>query len=142
MGSEERIQMMVVQWFRTQYRDAFLTISPNVKVSIGVAMKLKRMGYLAGTPDLLILHPVGDFCGCLIELKTDEGKPSSKQMAILSHLRDVGYFSAVCYGFDDAVETITTYMENKYEFIDESKKRKERLNDNTSESLLVAQQAE
>lgn len=138
MGNEYHIQVAVVQWFRVQFPDAFLTISPSgMKLSIGVATKLKRMGYLAGTPDLLILHPVGDFCGCFIELKTEEGKPSAQQMAVLTRLRDAGYYTAVCYGFDDAVKTITAYMENKYEFTDEAKKRSARVIGSAEKPLLV-----
>jgi len=109
--NEYNIQVAIVNWIHAQYPGILMTISPSgMKLPIGVATKLKRMGYRAGTPDLLILEPRGGFHGLFIELKSDTGRLSDHQAEFLEELNARKYHSTVCYGFIDAESTIKSYM--------------------------------
>ena len=110
-NEEYHIQVAVVQWLRVQYPNALFTISPSgMKLPIGVAVKLKRMGYVAGTPDIMILEPRGGFHGLFVELKAPAGRMTPEQKCFLEELNKRGYLATVCFGFDEAMSTITSYM--------------------------------
>lgn len=52
------LQCQVAYYLALKYPSVKFTISPQgMKLPIGVAMKLKRMGYHPGTPDLMIFKP-------------------------------------------------------------------------------------
>src|SRR4030042_4002082 len=64
----------VIEYLRVRYPYIRLTIAPNgLKLPSPQAMKFKRMGYTAGTPDLLIFEPRGNYNGLLIEMKREHG---------------------------------------------------------------------
>jgi hypothetical protein len=128
-NNEYHIQVALVQWLHVQYPKMLFTISPSgMKLNIGQAVKLKRMGYRAGTPDLAILEPRGGFHGLFIELKTEDGvlQPNQEELFIelktedgvlqpnqkefLRELIDRKYHATICFGFDEAQRTIINYM--------------------------------
>lgn len=61
--------------------------------TIGAAMKLKRMGLLAGIPDIAVLH-----AGKLVflELKRHGGEASDAQIATAGRLRAAGAYVSFC----------------------------------------------
>jgi hypothetical protein len=65
-----------------------------VKVSIGVAMKMKRAGYKAGYPDMTILEPRGPYHGLFIELKY-KSRPSEQQIWWRDELLKRGYLAII-----------------------------------------------
>lgn len=115
--TERDIQIRVVSWFRNKYPDEILTTSPTFKIG-GLSTRqriiqwrfMKLMGYLPGTPDILIFCPRGEYKGLLIELKSDKGKIDKEQDALHERFKSKGYFAGTCIGYDDAVKTIETYM--------------------------------
>lgn len=110
-NNEYHIQVAVVQWLHCQYPRALFTTSPaGLKLPIGAAMKMKRMGYRSGTPDLMIFEPKREWHGLFIELKTDDGVTSDRQHQFRTELIERGYCSIVCFGFDHAVKTIREYL--------------------------------
>ena len=74
------------------------------------AAHLKRQGVKAGVPDICLAYPAGVYHGLYIELKVGENKPSDSQKEWIHNLRAAGYMAVVCYGFEQAVETIESYL--------------------------------
>ena len=110
--SEEVEQRLVIKHLREKYPGALYTIAPNgMKLPMSVAIKLKDMGYRAGTPDILIFEPRGIYKGLFIEMKARKGgRVSDEQTAFILALRDRGYSAIVCEGASVAVSVIDAYM--------------------------------
>ena len=77
------------------------------------AKNLKRQGVKAGVPDLCIPVAKGGFHGLYIEMKAEGGKPTEKQLEWIELLNANGYRAVICFGFDEAKETIDRYMQNE-----------------------------
>lgn len=75
------------------------------------AANLKRQGVKAGVPDLCLPVARGGFHGLYIEMKYGKNKLSENQKQWLSDLRKQGYAAEVCYGWEQAAEMITKYLE-------------------------------
>lgn len=75
------------------------------------AANLKRQGVKAGVPDLCLPAARGKFHGLYIEMKYGKNKTSEKQNKWLTALQSQGYAAAVCYGWQEAQELITKYLE-------------------------------
>ena len=74
------------------------------------AKNLKRQGVKRGVPDLCLPLPRGVYHGLYIEMKVGRNKTSEFQDDFIQHLRSVGYYVDVCYGFEEARRLITAYM--------------------------------
>ena len=74
------------------------------------AAHLKRQGVKAGVPDICLAYPKGVYHGLYIELKVGKNKPSQAQREWLDMLKSAGYMAVVCYGFQEARETIEKYL--------------------------------
>lgn len=73
--------------------------------------KLKAEGVKSGVPDICLPIANGDYHGLYIELKRKEGgSVSANQKRWLADLSKQGYLAKVCYGFEDAQETILEYI--------------------------------
>ena len=79
------------------------------------AIALKRQGVKAGVPDLMLPVARLVYHGLYIELKKSDhtNKPTKLQKEWLEALEQQGYFTAVCYGYDEAVQTLTEYLESE-----------------------------
>lgn len=77
---------------------------------------LKAQGVQAGFPDLMLFYPRGHYHGLAIELKRPivrgQQKPSitKSQLQWLKKLNEQGYATSVCYGWQDAADTIQHYL--------------------------------
>ena len=81
------------------------------KRHISTAKRLKASGAKAGIPDIFL--PVASRHGkhgLWIELKVGKNKPTKEQNMWLSNLAGEGFATAVCYGFDEAKDTIVDYL--------------------------------
>lgn len=67
---------------------------------------LKGMGVVAGTPDIFAIK--GGHCFAL-ELKTETGRLSDNQTAVLARLKDCGATCAVAFGLDAALAQLETW---------------------------------
>ena len=115
---EDTEQQMVIRWsqqatIRGKYPELKLLYHvPNErKCSAQEGARLKRMGVKPGVPDLCLPVARGNAHGLYIEMKTKTGKLSDTQRWWQSELTEQGYISAVCYGWDQAVKTLTDYLE-------------------------------
>ena len=122
---EESIQLRVCNYIKTMYPKVIFTcdLSSGMKLPIWMAIKAKKMRSGRGLPDIMILHPSGNFHALLIELKRDgvnlfkkNGEPADEhikeQLEISKRLSELGYCSVIAVGFDDAIEKINNYFEN------------------------------
>lgn len=120
--TEDSEQMAIMTWARWQsWGDGkladYLHHSPNGgKRHIKTAQKFKAMGTQAGFPDLFLFIPHGGYHGLFIELKRPksqgkaQGRLSDSQKAMMAKLGDQGYRAVVCYGYDEAIQTIRDYL--------------------------------
>lgn len=74
------------------------------------ARNLKRQGVKSGVPDVCLPLPKGIYHGLYIEMKVGRNKTSAAQDKWLEHLKEVGYATAVCYGFEEAQKVILGYI--------------------------------
>lgn len=74
------------------------------------AANLKRQGVKAGVPDLCLPVPKDGYHGLYIEMKYGKNKTTGNQEEWLESLRQYGYKTEVCYGADEARETIKQYI--------------------------------
>ena len=120
---EERLQTAVSTYLKTQYPNVvFTSESSGIRVSMGVAVQMKRQRSKHKLPDLIILEPKGNFHGLCIELKKNrkeiylkDGSLSTKkhvqdQKNTLDLLESKGYKAVFGCGFDEAKEIIDNYM--------------------------------
>lgn len=75
------------------------------------AASLKKQGVKPGVPDLILPVARGEYFGLYIELKAGKNKPSEHQLEWIENLNQQGYFVKVCYGWIEASEVITNYLE-------------------------------
>lgn len=74
------------------------------------AVALKRQGVKAGVPDIVLPVARGRYHGLYIELKVGKNRTTDNQKRWLEFLRQQGYFTAVCYGWQAAAEVIEKYL--------------------------------
>lgn len=74
------------------------------------ARDVKRLGLIAGVPDLFLALPREGYAGLWIEMKSTEGIETKEQKDWRNNLCSAGYKSSVCFGYDMAVQCITDYL--------------------------------
>lgn len=115
--SEAEEQKAIMQW--TAYQSGkkpeleLLYHIPNGGKRNGrEAANLKAQGVKSGVPDLCLPVARKGFHGLYIELKRIKGgRVSENQDKWLTALMEQGYFTAVCYGAEQAIKIITEYLE-------------------------------
>lgn len=122
---ESQEQEKVFSWINANknkyYELALCHASLNgVKLSPGAAVKAKKQGMVKGVPDIFLpviessdmtLHP---YHGLFIEMKRKkDSKVSQEQTMFMAAVEDQGYMCKVCYGADEAIETIKKYLNIK-----------------------------
>lgn len=115
--AQDCIQLLT--WWRSQYPSnhpyhRLLHHSPNEgKRSAFSGYFLKKMGMQVGWPDFQLAVPSPEYPGLFIEMKriTERKKPlPASQISMHRALRQQGYLVFVCYGFNEAHETIESYL--------------------------------
>lgn len=77
------------------------------------AAKLKGQGVKPGVPDLALPVAKCGYHGLFIELKVGRNKTTALQDRWLENLREQGYYTKVCYGWEEARDTLVEYLEEK-----------------------------
>ena len=75
------------------------------------ANSLKAEGMRPGVCDLFLPVARGKWHGMFLEMKTQIGKLSENQEEFIAGVEAQGYFTAVCYGADEAIEQLTFYLQ-------------------------------
>ena len=120
MKKEESLHIAVCNYLRLQYPDVIFTSeSAGVRLTIGQAVKVKKMRSGDKLPDLWILEPKGKYSGLLIELKAGSpykknGQPKTphfaQQLKTIERLNKKGYLAIACASFDETKQNIDSYM--------------------------------
>ena len=74
------------------------------------AARLRAQGVKSGVPDLCLPVARGGNHGLYIELKAGKNTTTENQRRWLEYLRQQGYYTAVCYGWQKAAELIERYL--------------------------------
>lgn len=83
------------------------------KRDIATAKKLKAEGVKAGVPDICLPVARGKYHGLYIELKVGKNKTTENQDMWLEALNKNGYYTDVCYGWEEASKVITNYLKER-----------------------------
>jgi len=83
------------------------------KRSKSAGARMRQEGLKAGVPDVCLPVPRGEYHGLYIEMKVGKNKPTDKQKEWLAGLKEQGYSTAVCYGWESASKLILKYLEGE-----------------------------
>lgn len=103
--SENALQQECVMWYRFTYLGKIIYHIPNENQH-----KKTNIGVLAGIPDLHIPYRSGEYNSLYIEMKTDKGKLSEKQIKIHEKLKEAGNAVEICRSLDEFKNIVTAYF--------------------------------
>lgn len=110
---EDHEQFKVVQYMKYQYPWVLFTHVPNETIGTPAwHKKLKALGKQAGVLDLLFFEPEPPYNGLAIEMKSKDGKVSSSQRFWLDALKMRGWYTCVCWSFEEAKIELNQYFKN------------------------------
>ena len=82
------------------------------KIAYKIINHMKAEGQKNGVPDLFLPVARRGYHGLFIEMKRDEKQtPRPEQVDFMQYAEEQGYLDKVCYGYDDAVDTLQWYLE-------------------------------
>lgn len=120
--SEASLHQQVVDYIKYQYpKVLFRTdFAAGIKMTIGQAVKHKKLQKCDKWPDIFIAKPAGAHSGLFLELKTDPNlfnkkfeyktKHLKEQAEVLDQLNRTGYLAFFACGFEDAKNKIDRYL--------------------------------
>lgn len=74
---------------------------------------LKAMGMKNGVPDVVLPVARKNFHGLYLEMKYGKNRETKEQKEFMELLRQQGYKTSVCYGFENAKEAILAYLQEE-----------------------------
>lgn len=121
---EASIHQLVCDFLRYQYPDVIFRtdFAAGIKMTMGQAVRHKRMQGDRAYPDLFIAQPANQYHGLYLELKREgttiylrNGQLSSskhiqEQAATLERLEKLGYRARFAIGFNEAIAAIKEYL--------------------------------
>lgn len=115
---EENEQIELINWARRpetlqKYPELkFLYANANGgKRHVVVALRLKKMGVLAGVLDLTLTVARGGYFGFYIEMKWGDNNLSEKQKEFRAFLEEQGYCVTTCYSVIEARAYLEWYLD-------------------------------
>ena len=125
---EHDIYILIADYLHYQYPTVIyrFDLAADMKLTMGQAMKQKRLQRYRGYPDLFIAEPKGKYAGLYLEIKKPGTKILKKDGAIvadahireqygmLEDLRFAGYAAEFGIGFDATKKLIDSYMRGEY----------------------------
>lgn len=122
--SEQKLQTKVSDYLRAKYPDVMFKcdVAAGMKMSIGMAVLVKRWRSSTGFPDVDIYEPKGKWNMLCLELKTDAGNPFKVDGSLRKddHLEDQsdthmalrrrGIIALFTVGFDHTAAVVDWYM--------------------------------
>jgi len=103
VASEDAEQLAVVNWLRGKGEMVF-HIPNGMKSGPVTGSRFKRLGVLAGVPDLCVVLRSGRVVW--IEMKKVKGKVSKEQMAVHEQMMHLGHIVVIGYGAKDAIKKV------------------------------------
>ena len=121
---ESNLHQQVVDYLKYQYpKVLFRTdFAAGIKMTIGQAVKHKKLQKCKAWPDLFIAHPKNKYAGLFIEIKKSRSEVFNKwgqykkdthiqeQAEILRHLENMSYIAEFGCGFEDIKSIIDNYF--------------------------------
>lgn len=127
---EENMQVAFSSYIKLQYPDVIFTAeSSGIRVTMGIAVKMKKQRCAGKLPDFLCLEPRGEFHGLILELKHADNSPFKKdgslksdidkktglcsikeQARMLDRLKKKGYCTQFVVGLTEAKDVFDWYM--------------------------------
>lgn len=112
-GNAEHYEQVRILWHFEQHNPelyARLHATPNGgQRSKATAGKMKAEGQKRGYPDLSLDKARGVYHGMRLELKFGKNRLSEEQKSWLRMLDDEGYYCAVAYGHEQAIQLLVAY---------------------------------
>lgn len=121
MRVEEKIQIELFSYLSLVYPDVIaISESSGIRVSKGLAMKLKRLRSKHTHCDIYVLQPSKGYHGLVIELKAKNIYKKNGELLKDEHLYDqqktidalnkLGYYATFAVGFSQAKDVIDDYL--------------------------------
>ncbi len=125
---EQDIYNQLSAWLKLQHPKLIWRwdYAAGQKMSVGMAMRMKKMQCGVSYPDLFIAKPVGRYSGLYIEIKMAGFDLYQKRNCLafvtphieeqhncLKRLQQEGYYAEFVIGFDECVKIITMYLNNE-----------------------------
>lgn len=110
---ESQLQQSCVLWFRYTYpvlQELLLSIPNSGIRSAKNASRMKAEGMVTGAPDLMLAVARNNYYGMFIEMKSDRGRLTKEQEAMLVRLKYQGYRIEVCNSLEMFQSIINTYL--------------------------------
>ncbi len=113
--TEHGEQQAVFQWAGVHlgvYPElSYMYAVPNVRKGAGMRMYLSQEGVKAGVSDICLPVARGRYHGLYIEMKRNhKSKVQQSQREFIAFVLSQGYFGKICYGADEAIQSIEAYM--------------------------------
>jgi hypothetical protein len=112
-GKEDNFQISAMQLIRSKYPEILAIHVPNGgKRNAIEGAKFKKMGVVAGVPDIMIFNPSGKWIGLAIELKTSGGSIRPTQLLFHGQLTKLGWCVWIAWNLDDVDHILAGYLGN------------------------------
>jgi hypothetical protein len=122
--SEKELLEVICRFLKDAYPNVIYRIdfAAGMKMSIGQAMKQKRLQHSRAYPDIFIAEPRGKYHGLFIELKKSlsvlrkkdgdliKDRHVIEQKEMLDSLQERGYRAIFTYGYHNTVANINEYL--------------------------------
>lgn len=133
---ENDVQISLVAWLKKHHPEILFKCdgTTGMKMSIGMAMKQKRLGGIVKDfPDFSLYKKSGAYSGLFLELKRPgiqiykedgtyyKNEHHISQSATLQKLTAEGYASSFGIGFEHATRLITAYLLGNFEVFEKEK---------------------
>ena len=120
---EDKVHLNLCTYTRLQYPKAIFNVDlSGLKMTMGQAMKVKRLRSSRAFPDFVMYEPRGDYKGFFLELKREGEKLTNnsgewknehiaEQSQMIQDLVARGYYANFAVGFESAKMQLDRYME-------------------------------
>ncbi len=134
--TENDVQMQVITWLKQTYPNVLFKCdgTTGMKMSIGMAMKQKRLGgIIKDFPDFCLYKINKLYSGLFLEIKRPEIKIYQEngeyyknehhiaQSAMLARLTNEGYAASFGIGYEHCKTLIEAYLNDDYEVFDQER---------------------
>lgn len=121
---EEILQIQVATYMKWKHPDIIFRsdFAAGCRLTMGQAVRNKKMQWGRAYPDFFICKPVGISCGLFLEFKKSRDEIYKKdgsylknehvqeQLIMMQRLIAAGYHCAFACGFDEAIKIIENYL--------------------------------
>ena len=112
--NETQLHVALVTFIRKKYPN--IVLIPGLgefQTTNELRLEAWQKGYMAGQPDIILMHPNKEHHALVIELKSpkhQEVTPSAKQQVILARLRKLWYKCVVTNSYEEGICEVVQYM--------------------------------